>query len=386
MTRVVPLGRDGDLLSVRQISKHYGNTRVLDDVSFDVFRGEFITLLGPSGSGKTTTLKIIAGFTHPDHGTVVLDGREITALPPHKRDIGMVFQNYALFPHMTAADNVAFPLRVRRLSRAVIGNRVAGALDLVQLKGLGSRYPRQLSGGQQQRIALARALVFQPRVLLMDEPLGALDKQLREAMQLEVTRISRGVGVTVVYVTHDQEEALAMSDRIAVYNHGRIQQVGAGEELYERPRSLFVAGFIGESTMFRGTFRTESEGGWLIGDRWRIRVSAEACKAAGLDPGSRAAVMVRPERLRVEPATSTAASWGTQAAVIAGMLTEVVYLGPNRKCVVDLGNGDRAVARVAVGQAGSAVLLPGSSVRLTWEVTHGVLLPETMEEGMNGAT
>ena len=283
-------------------------------------RGEFVTLLGPSGSGKTTTLRMIAGFTSPTGGSIEIDGQDMTRVPPHRRDVGMVFQNYALFPHMTAAQNVAFPLRMRKQSRAEIDRRVGDALDLVKLRHLADRYPRQLSGGQQQRIALARAVVFEPRLLLMDEPLGALDRKLREALQLEIIRISRELGATVLYVTHDQEEALVMSDRIAIFNEGRIEQLGSGEDLYDRPASLFVADFIGESNILRGRYEADgADGGWMTRGPWRWRIGREAARAGSA--GSRSAGRARdppgadPDRgggggCRVPDRMSSTRPWG----------------------------------------------------------------------------
>ncbi len=231
------------------VSKHYPKSIALDNVSLTVEPGEFMTFLGPSGSGKTTTLNLIAGFTDLTTGGVRIDGKQMADVPVHKRDLGIVFQHYALFPHMSVFDNVAFPLARRKTSKADANRMVTEALETAGLAGFGDRYPAELSGGQQQRVALARALVFQPKVLLLDEPLGALDKNLRERLQLELRRIHRDVGRTFVFVTHDQEEALTLSDRIAVFNNGRIEQVGTAKELYERPASIFVAGFIGESTM-----------------------------------------------------------------------------------------------------------------------------------------
>mgnify|MGYP001590440586 CR=1 FL=1 len=250
-------------LVLRGLAKYFGDVPAVDGVDLEVRQGEFITMLGPSGSGKTTTLRMIAGFTLQSGGTIEIDGVDMSHVPPHRRDVGMIFQNYALFPHMTAAENIAFPLQMRRVGRPEIKRRVADALALVKLEGFGERYPRQLSGGQQQRIAFARAVVFNPRLLLMDEPLGALDKKLREALQLEVMHISRQLGATVVYVTHDQEEALVMSDRIAIFSKGKIEQLGSGEDLYDRPVSLFVADFIGESNILRGRFERDGEGGCM---------------------------------------------------------------------------------------------------------------------------
>jgi putative spermidine/putrescine transport system ATP-binding protein len=362
-------------LQLERVSRSYGEVRAVDDVSLDVASGEFITLLGPSGSGKTTTLKIIAGFTRANMGRVVLDGRDITTMPPHRRHIGMVFQNYALFPHMTAAENVAFPLRIRKVSRREISKRVEDALAMVHLPGMGDRFARQLSGGQQQRIALARALVFQPNVLLMDEPLGALDKKLREAMQLEIVRISRQVGVTVIYVTHDQEEALAMSDRIAIYRAGVIEQVGSGEDLYERPASLFVADFVGESTVFRGTLEWRGAAPRLVGPTYSFPVSAEACRRADLHDGDRAAVVVRPEWLGVEGAGDLSVP-GDRASVDGGTLVEDIYLGSSRKFVVDLMGSVRATARVRGNDSRPPDVTPGSAVRVCWDIEHGVVVAD----------
>jgi putative spermidine/putrescine transport system ATP-binding protein len=232
-----------------EVQKSYdGETLVVKNLNMDIARGEFLTMLGPSGSGKTTTLLMLAGFEVPTHGSIFLDGNPIDKMPPHKRDIGMVFQNYALFPHMTVQENLAFPLQVRKIPKPEIETRIKRALDMVQLGAFGHRRPGQLSGGQQQRVALSRALVFDPKLVLMDEPLGALDKQLREQMQLEIKHIHQGLGVTVVYVTHDQSEALTMSDRIAVFNDGIIQQLATPADLYERPDNAFVASSSAKTT------------------------------------------------------------------------------------------------------------------------------------------
>src|SRR3984957_14760723 len=240
----------GAAVILSALEKNYGNVGAVRGVSLDIRSGEFLTLLGPSGSGKTTTLLMIAGFEVPTVGDIAIDGQSVVVLPPHKRNIGMVFQNYALFPHMTVAENIGFPLKQRGVDRATRARQVAESLDLVRLPGYQSRYPRQLSGGQQQRVALARAIVFRPRLLLMDEPLGALDKQLRESLQLEMRRLHADLSITFIYVTHDQEEALTMSDRVAVMNDGLIAQVGSPEDLYDRPCDRFVASFIGESNFF----------------------------------------------------------------------------------------------------------------------------------------
>lgn len=243
----------GSSVALDHIDKSFGATAAIQDLSLAIEPGEFMTLLGPSGSGKTTTLMMIAGFEIPTGGEIYIDSRPILGLPPHRRNIGMVFQNYALFPHMTVGENIGFPLRQRGVDKTTASASVKAVLKTVRLSGLEARYPRQLSGGQQQRVALARAIVFRPRVLLMDEPLSALDKQLREELQLEVKRLHKELGITFVYVTHDQREALVMSDRIAVINHGRIEQVGAPAELYDRPVNRFVASFVGESNFLEAT-------------------------------------------------------------------------------------------------------------------------------------
>jgi putative spermidine/putrescine transport system ATP-binding protein len=354
------------------VTKRFGDLAALDAISLDVRRGEFMTLLGPSGSGKTTTLRIVAGFTQPDAGTVTLDGRDITRLPAHRRNIGMVFQNYALFPHMTAADNIAFPLRVRRMSGHERRTKVADALALVHLSGLGGRYPRQLSGGQQQRVALARAIVFGPPLLLMDEPLGALDKKLRDAMQLEITRISRELDMTVIYVTHDQEEALALSDRIAIYNAGQVEQVGTGAELYETPVSLFAATFMGESTVLRGLVQANGDQVVLLCDDQAISVSLAGCRRVGVGLGQRAAVIVRPERIEV--ASNGEGETGHGRAV-RGIVTEQIYLGSIRKYVVDIGHSRKAIVRVPLG-AESRWPEVGQPVVLTWALEHGVVVAD----------
>src|SRR3954462_2714824 len=243
------------------VSKTYdGIVRVVDELDLDVERGEFLTLLGPSGSGKTTVLMMLAGFESPTAGEILLDGKPMSHKPPYQRDIGVVFQNYALFPHMTVAQNIGFPLSVRGMAAADMNARVERALDMVQLAGFGNRRPSQLSGGQQQRIAVARALVFEPKLILMDEPLGALDKQLREQMQLEIRSLHQRLEVTMVYVTHDQSEALTMSDRIAVFHRGRIQQLDSPEQMYEHPKNAFVARFIGENNRLEGTLENRANG------------------------------------------------------------------------------------------------------------------------------
>ena len=315
------------------VQKTYdGIQLVVRQLDLDIRRGEFLTLLGPSGSGKTTTLMMLAGFESPTAGEIVLDGKPITRTPPHKRNFGMVFQNYALFPHLTVGRNVAYPLTVRKTAKAERAARVAKALDMVQLKGLVDRYPGQLSGGQQQRVALARALVFEPQLVLMDEPLGALDKQLREHMQIELKELHRQLGVTFVYVTHDQSEALTMSDRVAVFNDGAIQQVDVVDRMYEAPSNRFVAGFIGDSTMLRGTVRASdgercgivlTDGRVLTG----INVNGSAVGAA-VEAG------IRPERivLHAQPP-------GERTNVLQARVASVIYFGDHLRLLCSIGQG-----------------------------------------------
>ena len=284
----------GASVRLEGLTKRFGEVVAVDSVDLEIRAGEFLTLLGPSGSGKTTSLLLVAGFQLPTSGEVWVDDQPIIYKPPHKRNLGMVFQNYALFPHMTVFDNIAFPLRMRRMSRQEIARRVAHSLEIVRLAGYEGRYPGQLSGGQQQRIALARAAVFDPQVLLMDEPLGALDKKLREELQIEIKHIQEALGVTVIYVTHDQEEALTMSDRIAVLNQGRIQQVGAPDQLYEAPENRFVADFIGESNMFRGTVMGTKDDALLVETEDGLRLLTSWLE--DVRPGQQVSCVVRPER------------------------------------------------------------------------------------------
>jgi putative spermidine/putrescine transport system ATP-binding protein len=348
------------------VGKTYdGVASVVDRLDLDIERGEFLTLLGPSGSGKTTTLMMLAGFESPTAGEIRLDGRPLTHLPPYKREIGMVFQNYALFPHMSVAENIAFPLSVRGLARTEIDRRVAQALAIVQLDGFGGRRPAQLSGGQQQRVAVARALVFEPKLVLMDEPLGALDKQLREQMQLEIRRLHQRLGVTMVYVTHDQHEALTMSDRIAVFHRGCIQQLGAPEAIYEEPANAFVARFIGENNRLDGTLDAQD------GKRCTVRLDGEACiegaLAQPLASGARVSVSLRPERVQIAAAGHTIAR--VAGCNLTGTLREVIYLGDHVRARVALpGNDDFTVKR----PIDEAHRLPavGAGVELTWAPEH----------------
>ena len=284
-------------LSLRDVTKKFGEVTAVDRVSLEVRKGEFLTLLGPSGSGKTTTLNMIAGFEVPTSGTILLKDRDITTVAPNHRGIGMVFQNYALFPHMTVFDNIAFPLKMRKVPKEEINKKVRYVLDMVQLPGFEKRYPYQLSGGQQQRIALARALVFEPEILLMDEPLGALDKKLRDHMKLEIKHLQQSLEITVIYVTHDQEEALTMSDRIAIMNYGKIMQLDTPMGLYESPANLFVADFIGESNFLEGKVVDVNSNEVCIETRQGIRVWA--AKGSEVTKGQDASVAVRPEKISI---------------------------------------------------------------------------------------
>ncbi len=331
------------------IGKRYGEVTAADAIDLDVAAGEFLTLLGPSGSGKTTLLNIVAGFVPPDHGAVLVNERPVTEVPPHRRGFGMVFQSYALFPHMTVFDNIAFPLRRRGMSAREIADGVAAALTLVSLEGLAKRHVAQLSGGQQQRVAFARAVVFRPSLLQMDEPLSALDRNLRQQLQIEPRRLQRQLGITVILVTHDQEQALAMSDRIAGMDRGRIQQVGPSRELYEAPRTAFVARFFGESNILDTEARADGPG--LVLAAGGIRV---APAPAGARVGEAVRVLIRPDRIGV-------AAPGAQPAHDA-VVQETTYLGGSVRAVLQLAGGPALIARLA----GAAPLETGDGLRITW--------------------
>ncbi|HXJ79818.1 MAG TPA: ABC transporter ATP-binding protein [Candidatus Methylomirabilis sp.] len=354
-------------LTLTRLTKRYPGTTAVDSIDLEVGSGEFVTLLGPSGSGKTTTLMMVAGFTSPTSGEIAIDDRPITAMPPEHRNIGVVFQNYALFPHMRVFDNVAFPLRMRRQPASTIRSQVEHALDMVHLGGLGDRLPAQLSGGQQQRVALARALVFSPGLLLMDEPLGALDRNLREQMKTEIKRIHNDVGVTVLYVTHDQEEALTMSDRVALMNRGRIAQLGSAEDLYERPASRFVAEFIGESNLLEGHVESADGGLVFVGDGG-VRVPVQTGS-----PGQRDTLMLRPEKISLAPA-SAAPHHEAPCASIAGEVEDVVYVGEFTRYRVRAAPGVMLGVKTANTHAAWRAK-PGDPVRLRWAVTDAYLVP-----------
>lgn len=363
-------GEGGGKFSVelRGITREFGGVVVVDNINLNIRRHEFFSLLGPSGCGKTTTLKIIGGFHEPTSGDVWINGRQETHLPPYKRAVNTVFQNYALFPHMSVAENVAFGLKMKHVERVEAARRVDEMLGLVSLDGLGGRRPSQLSGGQQQRVALARALVNHPSVLLLDEPLGALDLKLRKQMQLELSRIQRAVGTTFIYVTHDQEEALAMSDRIAVMNGGVIEQIDTPEGLYERPRTAFVADFIGTSNFFSGR---AGEGG-VRGEKRLVpvlfpEVGAIWCVThEPVEPGALVTVAVRPEKMEVSAAAPADAGNSLQ-----GTLSKVVYLGSTTHLHVTLKSGQQVVSFRQNSQSALELPAEGSAVHVSWSEDAG---------------
>ena len=340
---------------LERVEKRYGDVIAVDGIDLDVRDGEFFSMLGPSGSGKTTTLRMIAGFEQPTSGRVVLHGRDVTGVPPFERDVNTVFQDYALFPHMTVGDNVGYGLMVRKVDKTTRRERVAEALRMVRLPGYEQRKPNELSGGQRQRIALARALVNRPRVLLLDEPLGALDLKLRVDMQRELKRIQREVGITFVYVTHDQDEALSMSDRLAVFNEGRLEQVGTPAEVYERPANVFVAGFVGVSNVL------EREGGKIVeGDGWTIR---SALESIGAVDGRAALAAVRPEAIMVSDEQPAA---GQNA--ISGELASISHLGDVIQFVVRTPGRKEIIARLPRPRAPR--LDVGGPVHCSWGADH----------------
>ncbi len=344
-------------IGIAQVTKRYGKTFALDHVDLEIRSGEFLTLLGPSGSGKTTLLTVLAGFTRPDGGSVKFGDTEMVCVPPHKRDVGMVFQNYALFPHMSVADNVGFPLKLRGVKAPELGQRIERALEMVRLGGFGGRGVDQLSGGQRQRVALARAMVFEPRIMLMDEPLSALDKQLREHMQIELRQLHDTLGMTTVYVTHDQREALTMSDRIAVINAGRIMQLDTPRAIYERPKNRFVAEFIGESTFLPVTV----SGGLVALGKQQIRTAVPP-QADGQQ-----LLMLRPERVRLLQADEVADG---SCNTIDATLLATIYQGDSSLFQVTLADG----AEVGVRGTSASVLAPGTPLRLSVSVEDTVLL------------
>jgi mannopine transport system ATP-binding protein len=368
---------NGEPIDILGIEKQFGDKSVVSDVSLSVKAGEFLSLLGPSGSGKTTLLMMIAGFEFPNSGQIRVGSRDITYLAPNRRAVGMVFQKYALFPHMTVEQNIAFPLRMRSVATKEINRRVSDMMGLVQLTGFEGRYPQQLSGGQQQRVAVARALIAEPPVLLMDEPLSALDKKLRETMQIEIKRIQNRVGVTVVYVTHDQEEALTMSDRIAVMSEGRLVQVGSPLDLYQRPATSFVAEFVGKMNFLEGEIVGSDHG------TFQVRISGHATFSSDLvlngeaeqyRPGGRVRIAIRPEdiiiRQRFEPSHQS-------GIMLRGMVEAVIFLGQAHVILVQIeGQGEAPVQVLVPSVIGQATFVRGEKVDLEIAPSAVRLFPE----------
>ncbi len=344
-------------IEITDLIKRYGASTVVDRISFEAREGEFLTFLGPSGCGKTTTLRCVGGFIAPDGGRITIEGKDMTGVPPYRRDLGMVFQNYALFPHLSVFENVAFGLRIRSAEREDILKRVNQALEMVRLGGLGSRFPKQLSGGQQQRVALARALVYNPRVLLLDEPLSNLDAKLRTEMRYEIRNLQRQLGVTALYVTHDQEEALSISDRIVVMNQGRIEQISTPWELYNHPRTLFVATFVGTANVLQA--RPSGGGTLRVADAFDFPSPPEHRSGPGT-------LVVRPEGVGIGPAGS-----GNGAA---GKVIAVTLLGAAHRAEIELADGTHVLADIAHGGALPSIT-PGNTVSVTFDPARVVFIP-----------
>lgn len=355
------------LCRFRNVNKSYdGKARVVADLDLDIHQGEFLTLLGPSGSGKTTTLMMLAGFEQPNYGTIELDGSSIVGVPAYQRNIGMVFQNYALFPHMTVAQNLAFPLRMRGIAKAERERRVSGILDMVRLPEVADRRPVQLSGGQQQRIALARALIFEPQLVLMDEPLGALDKQLREQMQLEIRSLHERLGITVVYVTHDQSEALTMSDRVAVFAHGRIQQIAPPDDIYEHPANAFVADFVGDNNRLSGVVRSRD------GEEYEVDCNGLVLQAVAKSEhgiGDEVLVVFRPENGVINHPIPPAPNR------FDVKITERIYLGDHLRLRCQLTNGDLITVKIS-NKSHLSACRTGSAISLYWSGMDCYVLPQ----------
>jgi putative spermidine/putrescine transport system ATP-binding protein len=368
---------DKPLVSLRNLNKYYGDFAAVDDISLDIKDGEFLTFLGSSGSGKSTTLSMLAGFETPSSGEILVNGQSLVNVPPHKRDIGMVFQRYSLFPHLSVRDNIAFPLAIRKLAAAERERRVDAMLKLVQLEQFAHRRPSQLSGGQQQRVAIARALVYEPRILLMDEPLGALDKKLREDLQDELRQLHRRLGITIVYVTHDQEEAMRLSQRIAIFSHGKIVGLGSGYDLYQNPPNAFVASFLGNSNFLK----LKAQGNAVAsfeGQPLSIRLTA------GLQTDQDVLLMVRPEKalaLSIEQAAQEplAAGWNEVTAKVV----EVLFLGESQTCSVVTSGGTSMTVK-ALSAAGMP-MKTGDPVRVRWATADACVYTEWAESDLNKA-
>ena len=363
------------VITLDKVTKRFGSYVAVEVADFGIPQGEFFSMLGPSGCGKTTTLRLIAGFEQPTSGQILLDGNDVSKTPPYKRDVNTVFQHYALFPHMSVFDNVAFGLRSKKVGREEIRARVHEMLEVVRLPEFAERKPTQLSGGQQQRIALARALVNRPKALLLDEPLGALDLKLRQSMQLELKRIQRELGITFVFVTHDQEEALTMSDRIAVMTQGRTDQIGSPTDIYHHPASVFVAGFIGTANLLPVTVRSVASGAVTV-DSLTGNQFVVPANGTTFDSGQEVTLMVRPERLHV----------GTESdAGVAATLTGVVFQGPVLRCQAVTDIGAELVAHVGVDEM-PATVRPGDRVRLSWVDDAAYIVPEAIAADQAGVT
>lgn len=362
-------------VGIYDVTKRFGAITAADGVTLEIEQGEFFALLGPSGCGKTTLLRLVAGFEEPDRGRVELDGLDIGGVPPHRRNVNTVFQSYALFPHLTVFENVAFGLRRRRLGRDAVTERVRRYLDLVQLHGHDDRRPGRLSGGQQQRVALARALALEPSVLLLDEPLGALDLQLRKQMQLELMRIQREVGITFVYVTHDQEEALVMGDRIAVMSAGRIEQIGYPEDIYERPATRFVAGFIGTSNIVEARVAGRDGAFLRLETGPGERLLVEPPEGRAVRPGDPIAFTVRPEKLSV---VAEGTEPGAGRCRTAGTVVDVVYQGVSTQLVVRTDSGTTLVVFRQNNERVSDAGVPGTRVQLEWAAEFNVVLADEL--------
>ena len=366
-------------VSLRSVTKRFGDFTAVDSIDLEIAEGEFFTLLGPSGCGKTTTLRMIAGFEEPDGGEILIAGDNVDGLPAHKRPTNTVFQSYALFPHLSVKDNVAYGLKRKGVDKSEVAERVQKELERVGLWGEANRRPNQLSGGQQQRVALARAVVNLPKVLLLDEPLGALDLKLRKNLQIELKRIQQDIGISFVYVTHDQEEALTMSDRIAVMNAGIVEQVAGPVEIYERPATTFVAGFIGVSNLMPGTVRS------LEGDKAEVELEAGVTvesEAHGLETGERCHAVVRPEKLYVTRSDNGNAPAQDGAQSVAGKVSSSIYLGTATQLVVELKGGSRMTVLCPNTDEAERQSLPGggADVHLSWTPEHIHLVRESEAE------
>ncbi|KMM84403.1 putative spermidine/putrescine transport system ATP-binding protein [Pseudomonas taetrolens] len=368
---------DLPLVSLRNLNRHYGDFAAVDNISLDIKEGEFLTFLGSSGSGKSTTLSMLAGFETPSSGEILVNGQSLVNVPPHKRDIGMVFQRYSLFPHLSVRDNIAFPLAIRKLSSAERDRRVDAMLKLVQLDTFAHRRPSQLSGGQQQRVAIARALVYEPRILLMDEPLGALDKKLREDLQDELRQLHRRLGITIVYVTHDQEEAMRLSQRIAIFSHGKIVGLGSGYDLYQNPPNAFVASFLGNSNFLRLKARGSGAASFE-GQPLSIRLTA------GLHNDQDVLLMVRPEKaqaLSLQQAHQEPLASGWNA--VSAKVLEVLFLGESQTCSVVTAGGTAMTVK-ALSAAGMP-LKAGDPVQVRWATADACVYTDWAESDLNKA-